>query len=114
MVSKGIAAVPGSWPGINAKNATTWVLAKDPAKRTELDSALAALARSLARQAAYLAAFMPFKAEALWTQLGAPDSAGAMLLANAASINATGWRVTKGEGLFPRPEAPTPETGKVG
>ena len=91
-----------------------WVLAKDPARRAELDSALAALARSLARQATYLAPFMPFKAEALWTQLGAPDSAGAMPLANAGTINAAGWRVTKGEGLFPRPEAPTPENGKIG
>ena len=91
-----------------------WVLAKDPARRAELDSALAALARSLARQAVYLAPFMPFKAEALWTQLGAPDSAGVMPLANAETITAAGWRVTKGEGLFPRPEAPIPEKGAIG
>ena len=81
-----------------------WVLAKDPSKRAELDGALAALVRSLARQAAYLAPFMPGKAAALWTQLGAPGTAEAQLLNATAPIDATGWTVRKGEGLFPRPE----------
>ncbi|MBI3569391.1 MAG: methionine--tRNA ligase [Gemmatimonadetes bacterium] len=81
-----------------------WVLAKDPGKRAELDGVLAALVRSLARQAAYLAPFMPGKAEALWTQLGAPGTANGMRFSGVESLNPAGWHVSKGEGLFPRPE----------
>ena len=88
-----------------------WVLAKDPANRAKLEETLAALARSLARQAAYLAPFMPGKAEALWSQLGAPGAAREVLFENAESMSASGWRVSKGEGLFPRPE---PGPTKVG
>ncbi len=83
-----------------------WVLAKDPAKRGELDAVLATLVRQLARQAVYLAPVMPGKAEALWRALGAPGTAAGTLLDAADRLDATGWRVTKGEGLFPRPEAP--------
>ena len=82
-----------------------WALAKDAARRAELDSALAALARSLARQAAYLAPFMPGKAESLWRQLGAPGSASGTLLASADILDATGWSVSRGEALFPRADA---------
>jgi methionyl-tRNA synthetase len=83
-----------------------WVMAKDAERRAELESALSALARSLARHAVYLAAFMPGKAEELWKQLGAPGTAGAMRFADAEGIDAAGWKVEKGEGLFPRAEAP--------
>jgi methionyl-tRNA synthetase len=82
-----------------------WVLAKDPANRAKLEETLAALVRSLARQAAYLAPFMPGKAEALWSQLGAPGRASQALFGSVESMAAGGWRVRKGEGLFPRPEA---------
>lgn len=88
--------------------AQPWALAKDPAKSAELDTVLAALARSLARQAVALAAFMPNKAEALWTQLGGPGTAGATPYATLQSLQATGWKVSKGDGLFPRPEPVTP------
>ena len=81
-----------------------WVLAKDPANREKLDETLAALVRSLARQAAYLAPFMPSKAEALWTQVGAPGTAAAALYARVESMPATGWHIRKGEALFPRPQ----------
>ena len=80
-----------------------WVLAKDPANRAALEGTLAALVRSLARQAAYLAPFMPGKATALWSQLGAAGAPGDIRFADVDSIDATGWRVNKGEGLFPRP-----------
>ena len=83
-----------------------WALAKDPAKSAELDVVLAALVRSLARQAVALAAYMPNKAEALWTQLGGPGTAGAMPYAQLAALQATGWQVKKGDGLFPRPAEP--------
>lgn len=79
-----------------------WVLAKDPSRRGELHAALAALARSLARQAVYLAPFMPRKAEELWARLGAPGTACGTLFAAADVLDATGWKVAKGAGLFPR------------
>ena len=83
-----------------------WALAKDPAKAGELDVALAALARSLGRQAALLSAFMPAKAEALWRQLGGPGTAAGTPYAGLQALSAAGWRVSKGEGLFPRLEPP--------
>jgi methionyl-tRNA synthetase len=80
------------------------VLAKDPANRAKLDETLAALVRSLARQAAYLAPFMPEKAEELWTQIGAPGAASDARYETVESLDVSGWRVSKGEGLFPRPQ----------
>jgi methionyl-tRNA synthetase len=81
-----------------------WSLAKVPDARGELGNVLAALIRSLARQAAYLAPFIPGKANALWQQLGAPGRATTTRLDDADAIDATGWTVSKGDGLFPRPE----------
>ena len=49
-----------------------WKLAKDPARRAELEAVLATLVRQLVRQAAYLAPVIPERAEELWRQLGAP------------------------------------------
>ena len=83
-----------------------WAVAKDEARAGELDGILAALARALARQAVVLSPFMPTKAEALWTQLGAPGTAGGTTFAALAALDASGWRVTKRDGLFPRPEQP--------
>lgn len=83
-----------------------WVLAKDPARRAELEQVLATLARQLARQAAYLAPVMPRKAEELWRALGGPGTAAGTMLAAADTLDCTGWRVSKGEGLFPRAEPP--------
>ena len=88
------------------QQAQPWTLAKDPAKAGELDTVLAALARSLARQAVALAAFMPNKAEALWTQLGGPGTAAGTLYEQLPALQATGWQVKKGDGLFPRPADP--------
>jgi methionyl-tRNA synthetase len=87
------------------QQAQPWALAKDAARSGELDTVLAALVRSLARQAVLLAAFMPGKAEALWQQLGAPGAAGSTRYAALDGLDAAGWRVTKGEGLFPRAES---------
>jgi methionyl-tRNA synthetase len=90
------------------QDAKPWVLAKDPANRPELERVLASLARQLARQAVYLAPFMPAKAEALWSALGGPGEAGGTQFVTADRIDCTGWIVRKGEGLFPRPE-PAPQ-----
>ena len=91
------------------QQAQPWALAKDPTKARDLDDALSALVRSLARQAAALAPIMPGKAEALWSQLGAPKTAAGVPFAALSTLAADGWKVQRGEALFPRPEqAPTP------
>jgi len=79
-----------------------WKLAKDPALRGDLETTLASLIRQLARQAVLLAPFMPDKAAELWTQLGAPGTVGDQRFASLAQLDATGWRVKKGEPLFPK------------
>ncbi|HEU4642696.1 MAG TPA: methionine--tRNA ligase [Gemmatimonadaceae bacterium] len=84
-----------------------WKLAKDPAQRAELERTLAVLAHVLARLAVLLSPFMPSKAEALWMQLGAPsplDRTTALRadVEVADRLDPSGWRVVKGEGLFPR------------
>jgi methionyl-tRNA synthetase len=82
-----------------------WKLAKDPAQRPELEQTLATLIRQLARQAVYAAPFIPEKAEALWRQLGAPGRVTDQTFASVADLDPAGWRVQKGEPLFPKEEA---------
>jgi methionyl-tRNA synthetase len=79
-----------------------WKLAKDPALRGDLETTLASLMRQLARQAVCLAPFMPRKAAELWTQLGAPGTVHEQRFDDLASLSATGWRVKKGDALFPK------------
>jgi methionyl-tRNA synthetase len=81
-----------------------WRLAKDPAKRDELERTLATLVRQLARQAVLVSPFMPGKAEELWSQLGAPDRAADQRLDALGRIDPSGWRVQKGAPLFPKQE----------
>jgi len=81
-----------------------WVLAKDPLNLPELERVLASLVRQLARQAVYLAPFMPEKAEVLWRSLGGRGTAAGTTFSDAERLDCAGWTVTKGEGLFPRPE----------
>ena len=85
-----------------------WALAKDPARRPELDETLGTLAGQLVRVAVALAPFMPAKAEELWVQLGGPraghPSAAGVPFATLATLRPAGWPVAKGAGLFPRPE----------
>lgn len=88
------------------QEAKPWVLAKDPERRGELERVLASLARQLARQAVYLAPFMPTKAQGLWAALGGPGSVSTVSFADADRLDCAGWTVTKGDGLFPRPEPP--------
>ncbi len=90
------------------QDAKPWVLAKDAANRAELERVLAALARQLGRQAVYLAPFMPQKAQALWEAIGGAGEVSQVLFTTADKLDCTGWKVAKGEGLFPRPEPPKP------
>ena len=83
-----------------------WKLAKDPASKAELDATLASLIRQLARQAVCLFPFMPEKASALWTAIGAPGSPADQRFESLASLSTEGWRVSKIEPLFPKRELP--------
>jgi methionyl-tRNA synthetase len=58
--------------------------------------------RQLARQAVLVAPFMPTKAQELWSQLGAPGTVAEQRFDGLAALDATGWRVAKGESLFPK------------
>jgi methionyl-tRNA synthetase len=82
-----------------------WKLAKDPARRPELESTLAALVRALARQAVYLSPFLPSKAEDLWRDLGAPGEASRQRYAGVGSLDPAGWKVHKGAPLFPKEQS---------
>jgi methionyl-tRNA synthetase len=81
-----------------------WKLAKDPAKRDELATTLASLIRQLARHAVLLFPFVPVKAQALWQQLGAPGELQTQRFDQLLELEATGWRVSKGDPLFPKPQ----------
>jgi methionyl-tRNA synthetase len=83
-----------------------WSLAKDPAKRGELESVLAAVIRQLARHAIFLAPFMPTKAQELWLQLGGSGEVADQRFADVAALDVNGWRVAKGASLFPKPQLP--------
>lgn len=85
-----------------------WKQAKDPALATALDETLASLTRQLARFAVLLHPVMPGKAAALWTQLGGPGRVDEQRFEALARLDATGWRVSKGEPLFPKDRPLTP------
>jgi methionyl-tRNA synthetase len=79
-----------------------WRLAKDPARRADLETTLAALVRALVRHAVYLTPFMPGKCAELWTQLGAPDAPADQRFDGVGRLDPTGWAVAKGAALFPK------------
>jgi methionyl-tRNA synthetase len=79
-----------------------WKLAKDSALRPELERTLAALIRQLARHAIHLHPFLPAKTAELWRQLGGPDIVAHQRFATTAALDVSGWRVTKGDSLFPK------------
>jgi methionyl-tRNA synthetase len=95
------------WQGVTRGNEyvdrrAPWKQAKDPAQREELEITLASLVRQLARQAVLVSPFMPVKAQELWRQLGGPGDVAAQRLDALDSLDAAGWRVSKGEPLFPK------------
>lgn len=81
-----------------------WALAKDAARRDDLETVLASVVRQLARQAIHVAPFMPAKAQELWTMLGGPGSVSQQRFAATTTLDPAGWRVSKGEPLFPKEE----------
>jgi methionyl-tRNA synthetase len=83
-----------------------WKQAKDPALSAALDETLSSLIRQLARFAVLLHPYLPEKTAELWRQLGGPGALGAQRFADLMAIDASGWQVTKGEGLFPKEKEP--------
>jgi methionyl-tRNA synthetase len=115
LLHEGLSAVSRMTARANEYTAATtpWAVAKDPARAAELAQILSSLIRRIARQTVLLAPFMPTKVEAVWAQLGAPGTAGAQRIDALAELEPAGWRVHKGDGVFPRPApaaAPPPAT----
>lgn len=79
-----------------------WKQARDQSLSGDLDHTLASLIRHLARQCILLFPFMPGKTSELWQHLGAPGQLADQRFADLDRIDATGWRVSKGDPLFPR------------
>ena len=84
-----------------------WSVAKDATRRPELEAILGTTVRALARLAIAVAPVLPGKAQALWAMLGAPGDVHARPWPTRAVPDVAGWRVTKGEALFPREATPT-------
>jgi methionyl-tRNA synthetase len=53
---------------------------------------------------------MPNKAQRLWEQLGGAGSVHAQRLDSLRQLDASGWTVRKGDGLFPRPVSDAPKS----
>ncbi len=105
LLHDGITAVYRMTARANEYTAATapWAVAKDPMRRDELAQIMASLVRRLAKQTLLLSPFMPTKTQQLWSQLGAPGAVAAQRMAGLSTLDVTGWTVTKGEPLFPRP-----------
>ncbi len=104
-------ALQALWRIVAAGNAyvdrkAPWKLAKEEANRDELALTLATLAQVLAELAVRLSPFMPNKAEELWAQLGAPETAASQRLSAIGPLNLQpgGWTIARGAPLFPRTE----------
>ena len=78
-----------------------WKLAKEK-RDAELDVVLANLVRTVARLAALSAPFIPGKAAAVWTALGAPHALDDVRLRDVGTLSVRGWRVSKAPPLFPK------------
>ncbi|WP_434480004.1 methionine--tRNA ligase [Gemmatimonas sp.] len=107
LLHDGITAVYRMTGRANEYTAATapWAVAKDPARRDELAQIMASLIRRIATQTVLLSPFMPTKAQQVWSQLGAPGAVADQRMDGLAMLDVTGWTVTKGDPLFPRPAA---------
>ena len=96
-----------AWSLVSAANlfvqqTAPWALAK-AGKEAELDEALGALARVLARLAIMASPFMPGKGQTLWSMLGLEGEAAAASWSAAEAPAVAGRRVSRAEVLFPKP-----------
>jgi methionyl-tRNA synthetase len=78
-----------------------WTLAKER-KDAELDSVLAALARTVARLAVLSRPFIPATAETIWSLFSAVPSIGQVRLADLGTLDVAGAQVQKPPILFPK------------
>jgi methionyl-tRNA synthetase len=87
-----------------------WALARDPARRRQLDTVLYNQAESLRLIALLLSPFMPHTAALMWRQLGIQEEIATQHLATARVWGGTrpGTPIQPGEQLFPRIEAGRP------
>jgi methionyl-tRNA synthetase len=85
------------------QSSAPWAVAKDAGRSAHLDAILASLSRQIAHQCVLFAPFMPEKAQAAWRQLGGPAEVCDQTIAGLAALDSAGWRVTKGDPLFPKP-----------
>jgi methionyl-tRNA synthetase len=83
-----------------------WKLAKSAELRGALNETLSSLVRGLVRQTLALSPFMPGKSAELLSQLGAPPRTPYMLMQ---TVSVEGWRVMKGDPLFPKDKEEVPE-----
>lgn len=81
-----------------------WALAKDPAKRGNLDAALYTLAESIRIVTILTTPFMPQMANKVWSQLGIEQEAEAHTWESAKAWGGIpgGVKINRGEPLFPR------------
>lgn len=79
-----------------------WTLAKE-GKDAELDAVLHALAACLYRMAVLASPFLPAKAQQLWASLGQGGEVARSPWTALGAPPVAGAKVTKGEGLFPKP-----------
>jgi methionyl-tRNA synthetase len=105
LLHDGLTAVYRMTQRANEYTAATapWSVAKDDTRRGELEVILASLIRRIARQTVLLAPFMPNKTQQVWAQLGAPGNVADQRFDGMTGLNVGGWKVQKGEPLFPRP-----------
>ena len=83
-----------------------WVVAKDPARKAELDAILYNTAEAIRALAVLLHPVMPATTETLWSALGASGEIGDQKISNVSFWGQLkpGSPVTKGAVLFPRLE----------
>ncbi|NUQ22188.1 MAG: methionine--tRNA ligase [Gemmatimonadaceae bacterium] len=85
------------------QSSAPWTLAKDADKSSQLDATLASLSRQIARQCVMYAPFMPNKAQNAWRRMGGPGEVSDQRITYLDALDTGGWRVAKGDPLFPRP-----------
>jgi methionyl-tRNA synthetase len=85
------------------QSSAPWKVAKDASKSKQLDAILASLSRQIVRQCVLLAPFIPEKAQAAWRQLGGPGDVSRQRIDELQQLDTAGWRVTRGDPLFPKP-----------
>ena len=79
-----------------------WAMAKEPGRAGELDATLNAMVRYVAVMAVLLFPFIPAKMEELWRRVAGERPMPR--IDELAALDVSGWRVTPGDPLFPRPD----------